>query len=52
MDTFGLAPCKEIGTIKAKIKDAILEGEIKNDADEAIAFMHKVAKELGLETIQ
>ena len=52
MDTFGLTPCKEIGTIKAKIKEAILEGVIKNDEEEALAFMYKVAAELGLETIQ
>ena len=52
MDTFGLAPCKEIGTIKAKIKEAILEGEIKNNEEEAVAFMYKIAGELGLETIQ
>ncbi len=52
MDTFGLAPCKEIGTIKAKIKEAILEGVIKNDEEEALVFMYKVAAELGLETIQ
>ena len=52
MDTFGLKPCREIGTIKSKIKDAILEGEIQNNEQDAIAFMHKVAKELGLETIR
>ena len=52
MDTFGLKPCQEIGTIKSKIKEAILEGEIKNNEEEAIAFMYKVATELGLETIR
>jgi len=51
MDTFGLGPCEEIGTIKAKIKDAILDGEIENDKVQAIKHMHKIAKDLGLETI-
>ena len=51
MDTFGLEPCAEIGTIKAKIKDAILDGEIENNQEQAIEYMHKLAKDLGLETI-
>ena len=51
MDTFGLAPCKEIGTIKAKIKEAILEGVIKNDEEEALVFMYKVAAELTAATM-
>lgn len=52
MDTFGLKPSKEIGEIKAQIKEAILEGIIQNEREEAYQFMLKVAKELGLETIK
>ncbi|HIP31387.1 MAG TPA: HD domain-containing protein [Crocinitomicaceae bacterium] len=52
MDAFGLGPSQEIGTIKSKIKEAILEGEIKNDPKEAEEYMFKVAKEMGLETKQ
>jgi len=49
MKTYNLKPCKEIGTIKEAIKEAILDGEIKNDYDEAYGFMQKKALELGLE---
>jgi poly(A) polymerase len=50
MSTFNLGPCSEIGTIKSKIKEAILEGEIKNNYEEAYAFMLKLGSELGIET--
>lgn len=48
MQTFGIKPSAEIGIIKEKIKDAILNGEIKNDYDEAFAMMLKLGQELGL----
>ncbi len=48
MKTFGLAPCHEIGVIKSRIKEAILEGEIENDAEQAYTFMLKVGTEIGL----
>jgi poly(A) polymerase len=48
METFGLPPCKEVGVIKDAIKEAILEGEIRNDFDQAYTFMLKKASEMGL----
>ncbi len=48
MKTFGLKPCQEIGTIKTRIKEAILEGEIENDESQAFDFMLKVGAEIGL----
>jgi len=51
MNTFNLKPCREIGQIKDAIKEAILEGEIANNYDEAYTFMLKKAKKLGLKTI-
>jgi len=51
METFNLKPCREIGLIKDAIKEAILEGKIKNDFDEAYQFMLKKGKSLGLKKI-
>jgi len=49
METFNLKPCREIGILKEAIKEAILEGEISNDFEEAHQFMLRKAKTLGLE---
>ncbi len=52
METFGLQPCKEIGDLKAIIKEAILEGEIGNNYDEAFELMLKKGEELGLKRVK
>jgi poly(A) polymerase len=49
MQIFNLKPSKEIGLIKNAIREAILEGEIGNNAEEAKKFMFDFAKELGLQ---
>ena len=51
MQTFGLNPCKEIGIIKEKIKEAILEGEIPNEFEAAKLLMEKEGKALGLKKV-
>lgn len=48
MTIFNLKPSKEVGIIKNQIKEAILEGEISNNYEEAFNFMVEKAKELGL----
>lgn len=52
METFGIAPCREVGTIKNSIKEAILEGEIHNNYDEAYALMLSLGKDLGLKPVK
>ncbi|MEH6407725.1 MAG: tRNA nucleotidyltransferase, partial [Leeuwenhoekiella sp.] len=52
METFGLKPSKEIGIIKDAIKEAILEGEIANNYNEALEFMLKKGEEIGLKVVQ
>ena len=46
--TFHLPPCKAIGDIKNAIKEAILDGIIGNNPEEARAYMFKVAKEMDI----
>ena len=51
MVTFGLDAGKEVGLIKNAIREAILEGEIKNDYQEAFDFMLNQAKQMGLNPV-
>ncbi len=51
METFGMKPCREIGVIKSAIKEAILDGKIHNNYEEAYSFMLEKGKELGLNPI-
>ena len=48
MELFGLKPGREIGILKEKVKEAILEGDIENDHDQAKDFVIKEGKALGL----
>ncbi|MBP6459153.1 MAG: tRNA nucleotidyltransferase, partial [Crocinitomicaceae bacterium] len=48
MQLFEIGPCAEIGTLKTKIKDAILEGAIANEYDEAYQYLMEIAAEIGL----
>ena len=49
MKLFQLPPCREVGELKAKIKDAILDGIIPNEREAAYNYMLTTAKEMGLE---
>ncbi len=52
METFSLKPCRQIGQIKETIKEAILDGKIQNDYQEAFALMLAVGEKLGLKIQQ
>jgi len=48
MVSFGIKPGKEIGLIKAAIREAILDGIIPNEFEEAYTFMVTEGEKLGL----
>ena len=52
METFGIGPCRAIGDIKSQIKEAILEGDIENNVEEAKALMIKLGADHGLTPVQ
>ena len=49
METFDLKPGKVVGLIKTEIREAILDGLIPNDREEAIRYMHEIAPKYLLE---
>lgn len=51
MHTFNIGPCSEIGTIKSRIKEAVLEGEIPNEFKAASDYMYSIAEEMGLKKV-
>jgi putative nucleotidyltransferase with HDIG domain len=48
MKVFDIKPSKEVGMIKNSIREAILEGEIQNNVEEAFELMKKIGEDLGL----
>ncbi|MEJ7779406.1 MAG: HD domain-containing protein [Daejeonella sp.] len=48
MLAFNLRAGREVGIIKNQIREAILEGEIKNSREEAMEYMLRKGKEMGL----
>lgn len=52
MSTFGITPSRPVGTIKAAIREAILDGDIENSYDAAFQFMLEKGKEMGLDVVQ
>ena len=51
MEMFAIKPGREIGILKEKVKEAILEGEIANDKNEARNFVIREAENLGLKLV-
>lgn len=51
MEIFNLKPGKEIGILKEAVKEAILEGEILNEYQQAYNFVLLKAKKLGLKNV-
>ena len=48
ISTFGIPPGKEVGDIKHAIKEAILDGKIRNKYEEAYDYMLQIAADMGI----
>jgi poly(A) polymerase len=51
METFGISPGREVGMIKNAIREAILDGIIHNEFDEAYQLMLLEGKKMGLKRL-
>ncbi len=52
METFGIKPSRKVGIIKTAIREAILDGDISNNFEEAYQFMIKQGQEQGLTVVK
>lgn len=48
MEAFGIPPSRHVGAIKNAIKEAILDGDIRNDVVEAKRLMLELGAQMGL----
>ena len=51
MQLFGIGEGREVGIIKNKIREAILEGEIPNEREAAINYTIEKGTEIGLKVV-
>ena len=51
MKTFDLKPCRDVGTIKDAVREAILDGVIPNNFDAAYELMIKEGEKLGYKVV-
>ena len=51
MRLFNLKPCREIGTLKTALKDAILDGKVPNEHEAALTFVLHKAAQMGLHPV-
>lgn len=52
MEVFGLEPCRQVGIIKTAIREAILEGAIHNNYEEACQLMLQEGLKMGLTIVK
>lgn len=52
METFDMTPGRVIGEIKEALKEAVLEGEIRNEFNEAYDYMLQLGREKGLKVVK
>ncbi|TGE18644.1 CCA tRNA nucleotidyltransferase [Hymenobacter elongatus] len=48
METFGLKPSREVGELKEAVLEAILDGKVRNEFEEALAYLLQLGQAKGL----
>ena len=48
MEIFHLTPCREVGTLKQYLKDAVLDNKVANEREPLTELLMKKAQEMGL----
>lgn len=48
MEMFHLPPCREVGSLKQSLKDAVLDNKVPNEREALMELLMKKAKEMGL----
>ncbi len=48
MEMFHLSPCREVGTLKQTLKDAVLDNKVANEREPLMALLMQKAKEMKL----
>ena len=52
METFDIKPGRVIGEVKEALKEAVLDGTIRNEFSEAYGYMVQLGREKGLEVVE
>ena len=48
MEMFNLKPCREVGTLKQTLKNAVLDNKVPNEREPLMELLLKKAKQMGL----
>ena len=51
MALFGLSPCREVGTLKQTLKDAVLDNRVENAREPLLQLLLQKAQEMGLKPV-
>ncbi|MEN7550401.1 HD domain-containing protein [Rapidithrix thailandica] len=52
METFGIKPSREVGKIKILLREAILDGKIRNEYDQSYDYMLRAGEKMGLKAVK